>query len=97
VTSSRPSNLLTDFKPFDRGALDAAIDRFLANLDDLGTELSRSPGPTDLLTEIMAVAVALTTAKVGLRLFWRPRDDDAALADADVCVNLDPFPGPLDL
>ena len=95
--SSRPSDLLTDFKPFDRGGLEAAIDRFLAHFDDLGTELSGSGGPTDLLTEIMAVAVALTSAKVGLRLFWWSRDDEAALADADVCDNLDPFPGPLDL
>ncbi len=91
------SDLLTDFKPYDRGTLEDAIDRFLAQFDDLGTELSRACGPTDLLTEIMAVAVALTTAKVGLRLFWRSRDDETALADADVCVNRDPFPGPLDL
>jgi len=97
VLSSRPSDLLTDFKPFDRGALEDAIDRFLAHFEDLGTEPSGARGPTDLLTEIMAVAVALTSAKVGLRLFWRPRDDEAALADTDVCVNLDPFPGPLDL
>jgi hypothetical protein len=95
--SSRPSDLLTDFKPYDRGALEAAIDRFLAHFDDLGTEPSGAHGPTDLLTEIMAVAVVLTSAKVGLRLFWRPRDDEAALADTDVCVNLDPSPGPLDL
>ncbi len=95
--SSRPSDLLTDFKPFDRGALEDAIDRFLTHFDDLGNAPTGAHGPTDLLTEIMAVAVALTSAKVGLRLFWRPRDDETAQTDTDVCVNLDPFPGPLDL
>ncbi len=91
------SDLLTDFKPFDRGSLEDAIDRFLGHFDDFGTELSRGYGPTDLMIEIMAVAVAFTAAKVGLRLFWRPRDDEASLTDGDVCVHLDPFPGPLDL
>jgi hypothetical protein len=99
VLSSRPSDLLTDFKPFEKGSLEAAIDRFLDKFDDLGTEMTRLRGPTDLLTEIMAVAVALTAAKVGLRLFWRPRDDEADLLDpdTDLCVKLDPFPSPLDL
>jgi hypothetical protein len=97
VLSSRPSDLLTDFKPFERGALEDAIDRFLAHFGDLGTEPSSARGATDLLTEIMAVAVALTSAKVGLRLFWRPRDDESALTGADDYDSLDPFPGPLDL
>jgi hypothetical protein len=94
----RRSDLLTDFKPYDRASLEQAIDRFLDRFDDFADELSRSKGPSDLLTEIMAVAVALTAAKVVLRLFWRSRDDDEeALADPDVCVTLDPCPGALDV
>jgi hypothetical protein len=89
--AARHSGLLTDFLPYDRNSLEQAIDRFLARCDDLGTELSRAHGPSDLLTEIMAVAVAFTAAKVGLRLYWRSRDDDAG-ADAELCLDLDPFP-----
>jgi hypothetical protein len=96
--ASRRSGLLTDFLPYDRAALEQAIDRFLARFDDLGAALSRKDGPTDLLTEIMAVALALTAAKVGLRLFWRSPDDaEAGPVDAEICLDLDPFPGALDI
>jgi hypothetical protein len=97
--SPRRSDLLTDFKPYDRGSLEQAIDRFLARFDDFAGELSGSEGSTGLLTEIMAVAVALTAAKVGLRLFCRPGDDEdeVALTDPEVFANLEPFPGALDL
>jgi hypothetical protein len=91
------SDLLTDFLPYDRAALEQAIDRFLARCDDLGAELARANGPADLLTEILAVAVAITAAKVGLRLFGRPRDDESGLADADLCMDADPFPGTLEI
>jgi hypothetical protein len=93
----RRSDLLTDFLPYDRASLEQAIDRFLARFDDLGAALSRSRGPTDLLTEIMAVAVAFTAAKIGLRLVWRSRDEDDGLADADLCWDVDSFPGTLDI
>jgi hypothetical protein len=93
----RRADLLTDFLPYDRAALEQAIDRFLARCDDLGATLSGRDGPPDLLTEIMAVAVAFTAAKVGLRLFWRARDDEAASEEAALCLDLDPFPGAVDI
>jgi hypothetical protein len=96
--SPQRGDLITDFKPYDRTSLEQAIDRFLARFDDLGAELSQSAAPTDLLTEIAAVAVAFTAAKVGLRLFWRSRDEDEnAPADAALGVELDPCPGAADV
>jgi hypothetical protein len=93
----RRADLLTDFLPYDRASLEQAIDRFLASCDDLGAALSRTGGPTDLLTEFMAVAVAFTAAKVGLRLFWRSRNDETTPADAELGLGFDAFPGALDV
>src|SRR5512135_1184186 len=93
VPSPRRSDLLTDFLPFDRTSLEHAIDRFLDRFEDLGAELSRSPGPTILFTEAMAVAVALLASKVALGLLGRSPDDEADWAGADAGANLAGFSG----
>jgi hypothetical protein len=93
VPPPRRSDLLTDFIPFDRTSLEHAIDRFLDRFEDLGAELTRSPGPTILFTEVMAVAVALLASKVTLGLLGRSRDDEADWAGADAGANLAGFSG----
>jgi hypothetical protein len=90
------SHLLTNFTLPDRAALERAIDRFLSQFQDLGARGSVGRGSTDLLAEILALAVALTTVKVGFKLLGRPPREEAALGETDVCLLLDAFPGPRD-
>jgi hypothetical protein len=93
VAARRRADLLTDFIPFDRGALEHAIDGFLARFDDLGMGLTRLGGTTDLVTEVLAVTVALAASTLALQLLERSTEDEAALAGADVGANFEGYPG----
>jgi hypothetical protein len=93
VAALRRADLLTDFIPFDRGALEHAIDGFLTRFEDLGMGLSRLGGPTDLVTEVLAVTVALAGSTLAVQLLERSTEDEGALAGADVGANFEGYPG----
>ncbi len=65
--SPRCADLLTEFLPFDRAALDQAIDRFLTPLEDLGSELAAWEPPAGLIPVTAIVAGAALTAEVARR------------------------------
>jgi hypothetical protein len=93
VPAPQRSDLITDFRPFDRAAVEQAIDRFLQQFEDLGVGLSRFQGPTDVLVELLAVAVALTAWKVVPKMLGRSREEDAELVAVDVATSLDGISG----
>jgi hypothetical protein len=82
------SGLLTQFLPFDRASLEAAIGRVLGPFEELGGELVRLDGSMNLWPGLMAFTVAVSAAG----LVWRLRRDGqeagmgtgvAGLTDAD--------------
>jgi hypothetical protein len=78
VPSPRHAGPLTEFLPFDRASLEDAIDRFLAPLEDLGTELvdwRPSPGLVQVAAFVTTATVA--TEVVRRRLEVRRATDDA--------------------
>jgi hypothetical protein len=78
VPSPRHAGPLTEFLPFDRASLEDAIDRFLAPLEDLGTELvdwRPSPG-------LVQVAAFVTTATVATEVVRRRLGVRRATEDA---------------
>jgi hypothetical protein len=94
VASQRRANLLTDFIPFDGNSLESAIDRYLARFEDLGAGLSRFRPMSDLVVELMAVAVTLAASRLAVELFGRrPSDDEAELAGAAAGAGFDGDPG----
>jgi hypothetical protein len=77
------ADILTNFLPYDRASLEDAIDRFL---DRIGGDVPGSDaagGRSELVTDVVALAVALTASKGFVRIFGRTRDDDADPDDAD--------------
>jgi len=93
ATSRRRSDLLTDFIPFDRGSLELAIDRFLEHFEDLGTGLSRWRGTPELVTEVLAVSIALAASTLALHYYERSSEDEAAPTGADFGANFEGYPG----
>ncbi|HZW34238.1 MAG TPA: hypothetical protein VFF52_26180 [Isosphaeraceae bacterium] len=67
AASPRSSELLTDFLPFDRARLSEAIDRFLAEFEDLGTELAGWRSPSGVLPALAGVALATVASEVAWR------------------------------
>jgi hypothetical protein len=87
------ADLLTDFAPFDRSSLEYAIDRLLDKFEGAGRGLSSPEGVSDLMTGVMAVAVALTASKVVFRGAGGPRDEEATPDDAYPGAGPDGLPG----
>ena len=92
VPSPQRSDLIMDFMPFDQAAVEQTIDQFLQQFEDLGAGLSWLQGPTDVVVELLAVAVALTAWKVVPKILGRSADDDE-LAAVDVATSLDGISG----
>ncbi len=95
IPSPQRSDLIMDFMPFDQAAVGQTIDRFLQQLEDLGAGLSWLQGPMDVLVELLAVAVALTTWKLVPKILGHSRDDDdlGALDDATSLEGISGLPG----
>ncbi|MBV8382810.1 MAG: hypothetical protein JOZ63_09390 [Planctomycetaceae bacterium] len=93
VPSPQKSNLITDFKPFDRSSLEHAIDRFLHHFEDLGPGLSGFGRPSYLLAEVLAVTVAVLASEVVIGVLGRPSGVDAAAAEVDVAATPEGFAG----
>jgi hypothetical protein len=83
VPSPQRSDLIMDFMPFDQAAVGQTIDRFLQQLEDLGAGLSWIQGPTDVIVELLAVAVALTAWKVVSKILGHSPDEDDLGASGD--------------
>jgi hypothetical protein len=81
VLPSRRSDPLTEFDPADRTSLEQAIDQFLYQFADAGSGTSRFRGPAYLLTEVVAVAVALTASKGVVKVLRNTPDDESAWGD----------------
>jgi len=101
VTSERPSieetpspriaDLLTQFLPVNRAALEKAIDQFLESFHGLGDELTDIRGPAGLLPAVTVVAMAALTREAALR--WRRRrDNQPAAATHDDLADIGCFP-----
>jgi len=82
VPSPRRADLLTELLPYDGRVLESAIDRYLARIDDVGAGLPRFRSTSDLLVELMAVAVSLAASRLAVELFGRSTDDESDLAFA---------------
>jgi hypothetical protein len=84
-----------DFMPFDQAAVGQTIDRFLQQLEDLGAGLSWLQGPTDVVVELLAVAVALTAWKVVPKILGHSPDEDelGASGDATSLEGISSLPG----
>jgi hypothetical protein len=92
LPSPQRSGLIMDFRPFDPAAVGQAIDRLLRRFEDLGAGLSWLQGPTDVVVDLLAAAVAMTAWKVVPRILGRSRDDEELAAD-DVATTLDGISG----
>jgi hypothetical protein len=93
VPAPQRSSLLTNFGAFDRASLERAIDQFLHQFDALGSEFGTHQGPSDVLVELLAVAVALTAWKMIPRMLGPARKDEAGLEGVDVASSLDGLSG----
>jgi hypothetical protein len=93
VPSPQRSSLLTNFGAFDRASLERAIDQFLRQFDVLGSDSGPHQGPSDVLVELLAVAVALTAWKMIPRMLGSSRKDEAGLEGVDVASSLDGLSG----
>jgi hypothetical protein len=93
VPAPQRSDLITEFVPFDRAAVEQAIDRFFQQFEDLGAGLAPLQGPTDVLVELLAVAMALTAWKVVPKMLGRSQEDEAELVAVDVVTSLDGISG----
>jgi hypothetical protein len=63
----RKSELLTDFLPFDRSGLAAAIDQFLDQFEGLGAELAEWRASTGVLPALAAVTIAAVASDLARR------------------------------
>jgi hypothetical protein len=80
--SPRNSELLTDFLPFDRSGLAAAIDQFLAEFEGLGAELADWRSSTGVLPGLAAVTIAVVASDLARRRS-RSGQTEASAADED--------------
>jgi hypothetical protein len=88
TTPPRCADLLTEFLPFNRATLEDAIDRFLAPLEDLGTELVNWSPSTGLLpAATLAATAALAMEAV------RPRIRSGQAVGEETDEDFARFPG----
>ena len=87
--SARSADLLTDFLPFDRAMVDAAIDAFLDEFEGLGSGLT---GLHDLGRVVPAVVVvAASTVATTVVLRRRRRSGESWKSDDDTEAALEQF------
>jgi hypothetical protein len=91
VPSPQRSGPITVFRPFDEAAVGPMIDRLLEQFEDLGAGLSWHWGPTDVVVELVAVAVVLSAWVVVPKILGRSPDE--GLAPVDVATSLDGISG----
>jgi hypothetical protein len=80
---------LIDFVPLDEGALGQTIDRFLQQVEEIGADLSWLQGATDVVVELMALALVLKAVSKVLEHF-HDHDDQATV---DVAASLEGISG----
>jgi hypothetical protein len=96
-TPSKP-DLLTDFLPYDRASLEDAIDRFLDRVGgNTDTNAQGAGGPSELVTGVVALAVAATASKGVLKVITPVRRDEEPAPADDPVSSIDglsglPFP-----
>ena len=87
-----PADLHTDFLPFDRATLEAAIDQFLDRFDGFGAELSELNQAIPLVPTIVAAGASALASHVMLRR-WKSRSGQTEPSEGDEGVDLLQFPG----
>ena len=86
--SARSADLLTDFLPFDRASVDAAIDAFLDEFEGLGSGLT---GLHDLGRVVPAVVVVAATTVATNVVLRRRRSGESWKSDDDTEAALEQF------
>jgi hypothetical protein len=81
VPDPQRADLLSHFLPFDRSALEDALDRFLDSSAGLGAAMSGGMGPLSVVPALLALAVSILACDVALHL--RRSRGDERLADGD--------------
>jgi hypothetical protein len=85
----RGAGLIANVLPFDRPALDRAVDRFFAHLEDLDV---RQPATLIRVSSTLAVLAAAVALEVARR-WYRSRDDASVQGDLLTC-GVPEWPGP---
>jgi hypothetical protein len=86
-TDPRPSDLLTEFLPFDRASVEAAIDQFLGQFESFSASLPDLGDAGAILPGLATVAIATATAGLIVRQrrkaaeHGRPGEDAEALLE----------------
>ncbi len=81
IPDPRGSDLLADFVPGDRGALEQAVDRFLDGLDDLGMAPSWLHDASGAIPAPAVWAAAIVALELGRRQWKRLRQETEESAD----------------
>ena len=90
---SRGADLLASFSPFDRGALEQTIDRFLGEVGDLGAVLSNLDVTASLIAEPMAAAGAVAVFETVRRRVRGQSDEEVEDAEGDGDAGPPGLPG----
>jgi hypothetical protein len=90
------ADLHTDFLPFDRATLEAALDRFLDRLDGIGAELSELNPAIPLVSAVVVAGTTALASYVVIRR-WRSGSGRTEPGEDGEGVDLLQFPGLLRL
>jgi hypothetical protein len=91
LSASRVADVLTQFLPIDRAALDRAIDRFLEPFHSLGDELTDISGSTGLLPAVTVAAVAAVISETVVQWRRRRAGQPEAASGGEESDDLDSF------
>jgi hypothetical protein len=83
------AGMIQSVLPFDRSAMDGAIDQLFEPFDGLATSMPELRGPLGLITASLTVAATVVAVEVALRI-RRSREEDLGGEDVE---GLTTFPG----
>jgi hypothetical protein len=92
LTAPPPADLLTEFLPFDRASVEAAIDQFLGQFEGLGVSLLDLSDSSTVVSGLATLAVATAAAGlvIGRRRYYgeKPRQSEDAEAALERFTSL---------
>jgi hypothetical protein len=92
IASPQRCGLIADFSPYQRGAMEQIIDRFLAEFEGLGVRACWLHAPTDMVVELVALAVVICAWRV-IPKIRRLSRDGGELAIVEMATSLDGISG----